>query len=226
MTGNTSKIMRNRHGATLTGYGLVVGLIAIVAMSAVTGLGSQTESLFDDVATTLGDVSGTQTAAATPSASAIPATAFRYWGIYTDVTANSDNASVSHGSFTEMQFFYDGSMQSLDGLSGTYNSTGCGGADTLLTDGSMPASNSGMAYCDVFDIIMDLGSAKEVTQIGLAPQGTSPCYNIPLEVTVRGGNSPSGPFTYQETLTIASVTPYGSCPSGWSPGSLNSFILP
>ncbi|GAB5390300.1 MAG: hypothetical protein Alpg2KO_32680 [Alphaproteobacteria bacterium] len=230
MTNRSKKFNRTTRGATLTGYGLVVGLIAIVALSAVTGLGSQTESLFEDVATTLGDVSGTQTAAApAPSASAAAGTAFRYWGIYTDVNGNSDNATDTRGSFSELQFFYDGSMQSLTGLPGTFNSSDCPHSpDTALIDGSIPNNNTGLVYCDVFDVIIDLGSAKEVSQVGLAPQSQSVCYNVPFEVTVRGGNSPTGPFSYEETITIGTFTGTGNgvCPTGWSPASIASFVLP
>ncbi|GAB5388492.1 MAG: hypothetical protein Alpg2KO_14600 [Alphaproteobacteria bacterium] len=48
----------NKKGASLTGYGLVVGLISIVALTAVTSSGSQVTALFETTATTL-DINGT-----------------------------------------------------------------------------------------------------------------------------------------------------------------------
>ncbi|GAB5389053.1 MAG: hypothetical protein Alpg2KO_20210 [Alphaproteobacteria bacterium] len=42
-----------KRGAGLTGYGLVVGLIAITALTAVTSVGSNTDALFTDVSDTL-----------------------------------------------------------------------------------------------------------------------------------------------------------------------------
>ncbi|GAB5388914.1 MAG: hypothetical protein Alpg2KO_18820 [Alphaproteobacteria bacterium] len=66
-----------KTGASLTGYGLVVGLIAIVALTAVTGTGSQVNTLFGEVSGSLDDVSADGTASsaapsAEPSASASP----------------------------------------------------------------------------------------------------------------------------------------------------------
>ena len=46
---------RARRGASLTGYGLVVGLIAVIAIVATSNVGSQVTSLFSDVGDTLTD---------------------------------------------------------------------------------------------------------------------------------------------------------------------------
>ncbi|GAB5389607.1 MAG: hypothetical protein Alpg2KO_25750 [Alphaproteobacteria bacterium] len=45
-----------RKGASLTGYGLIVGLISIVALTAVTNLGDNTRDLFTEVGGTLNEV--------------------------------------------------------------------------------------------------------------------------------------------------------------------------
>ncbi|GAB5388915.1 MAG: hypothetical protein Alpg2KO_18830 [Alphaproteobacteria bacterium] len=50
------KYFGKKDGASLTGYGLIVGLISIVGLAAVTSTGSQTKGLFDRVGSTLNDV--------------------------------------------------------------------------------------------------------------------------------------------------------------------------
>ncbi|GAB5388767.1 MAG: hypothetical protein Alpg2KO_17350 [Alphaproteobacteria bacterium] len=49
---------RVERGASLLSYGLVVGLIAVVALAAVTSSGSSVDRLFTDVSDTMGEVSG------------------------------------------------------------------------------------------------------------------------------------------------------------------------
>jgi Flp pilus assembly pilin Flp len=46
---------RGRRGASLTGYGLIVGLIAVAALSAVSGLGVEVKELFQGVGDTITD---------------------------------------------------------------------------------------------------------------------------------------------------------------------------
>ncbi|GAB5389845.1 MAG: hypothetical protein Alpg2KO_28130 [Alphaproteobacteria bacterium] len=70
---------RKRHtahnrGVTAVSYGLIVGLISVVALVAVTGTGDQVDSLFDEVSGSLAAVSGSAGVAqsATPQASPTP----------------------------------------------------------------------------------------------------------------------------------------------------------
>ncbi|GAB5388604.1 MAG: hypothetical protein Alpg2KO_15720 [Alphaproteobacteria bacterium] len=71
----------DKRGASLLSYGLVVGLIAVVALGAVTSVGSNTNSLFTDVSGTLDNVitgqggGGSTGPAASPDASASPSPA-------------------------------------------------------------------------------------------------------------------------------------------------------
>ena len=64
-----------KRGATLSEYGLLVGLIAILALAAISSIGENTEELFGDVATSMdGAITGT-TASATLSPTASPSPA-------------------------------------------------------------------------------------------------------------------------------------------------------
>ncbi|GAB5389974.1 MAG: hypothetical protein Alpg2KO_29420 [Alphaproteobacteria bacterium] len=56
------KIYLRRRGATVTGYGLVVGLISIVALASVTAVGDRTKGLFNVVGDNLNSVSSGQSA--------------------------------------------------------------------------------------------------------------------------------------------------------------------
>lgn len=44
-----TRFLKSRRGASLIGYGLLVGLIAVVAIAAITRVGSSVTGLFDDV---------------------------------------------------------------------------------------------------------------------------------------------------------------------------------
>jgi len=48
--------LREEEGVTLVEYGLLVGLISIVAITAITSVGENVNALFNEVATTLEDV--------------------------------------------------------------------------------------------------------------------------------------------------------------------------
>ncbi|GAB5389956.1 MAG: hypothetical protein Alpg2KO_29240 [Alphaproteobacteria bacterium] len=61
-----------KRGVTLTGYGLLVGLIAIVALSAVTTTGDRVEGLFGEVSTTLVEAGGGSSAGSAPEATPTP----------------------------------------------------------------------------------------------------------------------------------------------------------
>ncbi|GAB5388734.1 MAG: hypothetical protein Alpg2KO_17020 [Alphaproteobacteria bacterium] len=63
----------HKRGVTGSSYGLVVGLVAIVALAATTGIGDSVQTLFTDVGDTLQDVSETHAGtSATPTPSAVP----------------------------------------------------------------------------------------------------------------------------------------------------------
>ncbi|GAB5387597.1 MAG: hypothetical protein Alpg2KO_05650 [Alphaproteobacteria bacterium] len=70
------QIIKGKRGVSLTGYGLMVGLISIVALAATTSIGSQTTSLFSTTSQSLAGAveAGTSGggAVAQPSASADP----------------------------------------------------------------------------------------------------------------------------------------------------------
>jgi pilus assembly protein Flp/PilA len=51
-------MMKSIKGASLVEYGLLVGLIAVVAITAVTNLGSTVNEVFSSVATKLSDSVG------------------------------------------------------------------------------------------------------------------------------------------------------------------------
>ncbi|GAB5388606.1 MAG: hypothetical protein Alpg2KO_15740 [Alphaproteobacteria bacterium] len=66
------KTAQHKNGVSLLSYGLVVGLISVVALTTVTSVGSSTDGLFTDVSTTLDDVitggsAGAESAAASPT---------------------------------------------------------------------------------------------------------------------------------------------------------------
>ena len=48
-----SSVIRDEEGATMVEYGLLVALIALVALGAITTLGTNLSSLFNNVATTI-----------------------------------------------------------------------------------------------------------------------------------------------------------------------------
>ncbi|GAB5388673.1 MAG: hypothetical protein Alpg2KO_16410 [Alphaproteobacteria bacterium] len=62
----------SKRGVTATSYGLVVGLIAIVALVAVDGVGSSVTSLFTTTSDTLASATGPETASAPPAPSPTP----------------------------------------------------------------------------------------------------------------------------------------------------------
>ncbi|GAB5390462.1 MAG: hypothetical protein Alpg2KO_34300 [Alphaproteobacteria bacterium] len=66
----TQKQTKQQRGASLLSYGLIVGLISVVALVAVTGTGSSVEELFTDVSETLDGVSGSATGSSAPAPSA------------------------------------------------------------------------------------------------------------------------------------------------------------
>ena len=47
------KLLRNEEGATAIEYGLIAALIAVAAISAMQGLGSQLESTFNTTSSTM-----------------------------------------------------------------------------------------------------------------------------------------------------------------------------
>jgi pilus assembly protein Flp/PilA len=49
------KLRRNEEGATAIEYGLIAALIAVAAITAMAGLGSQLTSTFEKTSTTLSD---------------------------------------------------------------------------------------------------------------------------------------------------------------------------
>ena len=53
MLRNFSTMIRDEEGATMVEYGLMVALVAIVALTAVKLLGSNLSTLFNTVATTI-----------------------------------------------------------------------------------------------------------------------------------------------------------------------------
>ncbi|GAB5388903.1 MAG: hypothetical protein Alpg2KO_18710 [Alphaproteobacteria bacterium] len=63
---------KSKRGASLLSYGLVVGLISVVALSAVTQIGSQGSNLFDTVGQSLNDVTSGQVGGAAGSGGGNP----------------------------------------------------------------------------------------------------------------------------------------------------------
>ena len=52
-----SKFLRDERGVTLVEYGLLVGLISVVAIAAITSVGQSVKNLFQSVANRLANVS-------------------------------------------------------------------------------------------------------------------------------------------------------------------------
>ncbi len=52
-----SRFVRDERGATMLEYGLLVGLIAVVAIAGVTALGGSFNTMFSELSTTAGEVS-------------------------------------------------------------------------------------------------------------------------------------------------------------------------
>ena len=53
MIGNLKAVIRDEEGATMVEYGLLVALIAVVCIAAVTLLGTNLSTLFNNVASTI-----------------------------------------------------------------------------------------------------------------------------------------------------------------------------
>jgi len=51
-----SRFVRDERGATMLEYGLLVGLIAVVAIAGVTALGGSFNTMFSELSTTAGEV--------------------------------------------------------------------------------------------------------------------------------------------------------------------------
>ena len=51
-----SRFVRDEHGATMLEYGLLVGLIAIVAIAGMTAFGGSINTMFNGLSDTAGDV--------------------------------------------------------------------------------------------------------------------------------------------------------------------------
>lgn len=130
--------------------------------------------------------------------------------------ANSNSVSI-----TELQFKYDGSVQSLAGKTIT-NGT------PALTNGLMPVDNSGywnVNFAANPELIVDLGVAKVVTDILMAGQGSDPdqVFNIPKKFEVFGSNDD---VTYTSIKAFNLTAPVlGTGPGEWKAGSLTSFSL-
>lgn len=84
-----------RRGATLTGYGLIVGLIAIVALVATTGIGSSVKGLFDETGGTLQSVVEGTGSATVPAPSAGPNATPTFGGSLPTPAQMSQNASIA-----------------------------------------------------------------------------------------------------------------------------------
>ena len=51
---NFKKLIKNEEGATAIEYGLIAALIAVAAIAAMKGLGTQLKSTFNNVSTSMG----------------------------------------------------------------------------------------------------------------------------------------------------------------------------
>lgn len=160
------------------------------------------------------------------SATAPTGTAYRYIKIkflesYSSIGNPSNSNSVS---ITELQFKYDGSVQSLAGKTITANA----GSVVPLTDGLMPTTNSGfwnVNFAANPEFIVDVGTAKTVTDILMAPQGSDPdqVYNSPKKFEVLGSNDN---VTYTSIKLFDLAAPVlGTGAGQWQAGHLTSFSL-
>lgn len=126
---NVNRKRLRKRGVSLTSYGLIVGLISIVALAAVTGIGSNVDSLFTTVGDELGGVVAAD-AGPTAQPSVTP-------GGCTPDTADLNFDEASSGSFTltvdsdeidcTFQFRVDGASGGCGEQSGVCVGPGDGG---------------------------------------------------------------------------------------------------
>ncbi|GAB5387906.1 MAG: hypothetical protein Alpg2KO_08740 [Alphaproteobacteria bacterium] len=104
------------RGASLLGYGLVVGLIAVVALSAVTGTGSQVTVLFDEVGGQMSSVTNSASAGSASEPVASPSPVIR---ASCNEIAQNDSVTPGYelrtinpggGEFSALCFFDDGTF--------------------------------------------------------------------------------------------------------------------
>jgi hypothetical protein len=159
------------------------------------------------------------------------ATAYRYvkLQIFEAFTSGTNTALASSVSLDELKLKYDGSAQSLVGLPVTGFSPSSGNFGTgVLNDGVLHTNNSGFWNVPASwqpQITVDLGSAKVVTDILMAPQGSDPdqVYNVPKKFEVFGSND-GVTFTSIKAIDQTSIT-VGAGAGEWKAGQYTSFSL-
>lgn len=88
---------RYRQGASLLSYGLIVGLISVVALAAVTSVGSNTDQLFGEVGTSLNDVISSQSGVQSQPTPIVEATCADPVGDSLPIGSACDDGSVFAG---------------------------------------------------------------------------------------------------------------------------------
>ena len=139
------------------------------------------------------------------------------------VTAVGGGATLG---ISELKAYWGGSWQFLTSATVTQTVGGTNGSYPLsrINDGTAEttnATNLWNANSATATIVIDLGSAQDVTGLGIAPQGVanSNAYDTPTNFTISVGDSgTSGPWT--TVYTGSSVT---SGYPAWNPGTYRAF---
>ncbi|GAB5389331.1 MAG: hypothetical protein Alpg2KO_22990 [Alphaproteobacteria bacterium] len=196
------------NGASLLGYGLIVGLVAVVGLGAITQVGDATESLFTETSDTLGGVSGvSQSGSAENSPSPTPTPG--YYGLSDNLSSNQMAViELQSGTTISSPADYHAACQT-QGLS-AYSTSGTFGSPTGCL-GDLTAYPLRVEFCNmgifnrqgldyVFDV--DVPSLAEVhwiainsgSTISLESNAVGPCTaGTPGRECGTGSTSTDGP---------------------------------
>jgi hypothetical protein len=162
------------------------------------------------------------------------ATAYRYYKLQLlESFAGAASGSTAIGtsvSMSELKLKFDGAVQSLSALPVTGYSPSLGAfSDGAIHDDLVGTANDKFMNWSVDfipDFTVDLGSAKVVTDVLIAPQGdlgAGQVYNIPKKFIMFGSNDGTN-FTVVKVINQSSWA-YGQAAGQWYPGQFTSFSL-
>ncbi|GAB5388199.1 MAG: hypothetical protein Alpg2KO_11670 [Alphaproteobacteria bacterium] len=242
------RVLKRTKGVSLVSYGLLVGLIGVIALAAITDIGDNTNDLFTDVSGAMEDaagggggtsVSGGSSPIASgpsPSPSASPSPiniTARYWRI--ESVGAGYNGGLNSGS--ELIMRQDGSWSTFPSATLTNDqSTGCSGVLGRLNNSQASITNTDFYACTKWDFVVDFGGSINVSGLGIHPQGNNPgynvddagaeCFNFPAELNIYANDSSAtGPWGSPVTVIVppAPTGSNGCPPDGVFPGAGNDY---